>query len=846
MSGNLVIIESGAESSNKDPVVTRQKEEFNEREAIIILYFFKKELEEIGCMANITREPDGPGPTKTLRVEYNEEKAGKVKPALSDLRKKISSIVERKVQIPSLKKRELADFEKEYKDHLDILIIPDIANNSVEIVGKTKGSVEDATQKLKLKLGILQTPDSRTNYQDSGSRGNTATYAGIVSGGSHEKESEKSNIERYRKGKRFHSSPSNSRSGNEPGSSNRGTTSPSRSRSYGAAAADDDFNFTTELSNGFILKVYKASITRLDVNVIVNAANDTMMHGGGVARVISEAAGYDLDDESKNHVDRNGLVKVGENIVTTAGRLPYEAVIHAVGPMWHDYRDKVRCLDDLYDCVYGILQTCRKKAFKTVAMSAISAGIFAVPKSLCADMYVRAASDFSTTLKPSEYPRELHIIDIDTQILQDVQDSLKRWQKDPKSVDQRRTIPEYMKANPHAAGYSSSGGGGGGHRSYRRHRNPRHGGGGWNSEMYHSDGVHGSESRSTGDVPNEGQPLILACKVKKIKDENFKWGGVGKLFVLGQQTTVKIYQGEISKVRSMDAIVCGTGNDLKIRGFIAEALLKAGGDQYKKNYDKMLKKHPPSSINPFDVFKCEGGVNLGAKFVLHAVVRRVVDANEKEIQEYQRCIKNVLQKVKRNDLRKVAIPMLGTGTIQTNTRKLKLCAMALLKALDDYFDKFGDKNEITEIHLVNNKKEVTDILEEVFNEAAGCRRNTGSSKSKNDRDGNKVKGRHSNGGETDAGRQDGQHSSRGRRTYTSNGMETRPTYEKERSHNKTSGNESSHEYDQIRDDPNDELDSSDSDHYEKIGSIPDNPPTVEIPDSQKQEKQRGNLMIIDS
>ena len=103
-------------------------------------------------------------------------------------------------------------------------------------------------------------------------------------------------------------------------------------------SSSGEFRFETTLKGGMLLKVYKASIIRVDVDAIVNAANDTMMHGGGVARVISEAAGYELDRESREYVDRHGQVDVNKNIVTTAGRLRYKGVIHAVGPMWHDYR----------------------------------------------------------------------------------------------------------------------------------------------------------------------------------------------------------------------------------------------------------------------------------------------------------------------------------------------------------------------------------------------------------------------------------------------------------------------------------------------------------------------------
>lgn len=98
-------------------------------------------------------------------------------------------------------------------------------------------------------------------------------------------------------------------------------------------------SFQICFSGKLTLLVYKASILRLEVDVIVNAANERLAHSGGVAYVISKAAGDKLERESKRHVDRYGPVNVTENTVTTAGDLKhYKGVIHAVGPVWYQYR----------------------------------------------------------------------------------------------------------------------------------------------------------------------------------------------------------------------------------------------------------------------------------------------------------------------------------------------------------------------------------------------------------------------------------------------------------------------------------------------------------------------------
>lgn len=190
---------------------------------------------------------------------------------------------------------------------------------------------------LQLSLGILQKSTNRVNRQYS-TGDSKPSYASIVSKDVEGKSSNTSNIAKYKKGQRsFDRSPAQSADNSGSKSYNKSFSNSTSDSSYGAFA-NEDFDFKTELKNGFILKVYKASITSLDVDVIVNAANETMMHGGGVARVISDAAGYELDKQSRDQVERFGSVNVSDNIVTTAGKLHYKAVIHAVGPMWHDYK----------------------------------------------------------------------------------------------------------------------------------------------------------------------------------------------------------------------------------------------------------------------------------------------------------------------------------------------------------------------------------------------------------------------------------------------------------------------------------------------------------------------------
>jgi hypothetical protein len=129
-----------------------------------------------------------------------------------------------------------------------------------------------------------------------------------------------------------------------------------------------------ETGEGLMIKIYTGSITRLDVDCIVNAANEQLMHGGGVAGAISEAAGYDFDEESKRYIERNGPIPVGKCGVTSAGRLPYRYIIHTVRPKWGDYEDKYQYLDDLRESVEVTFREADKLKMKSIAIPVTNSG----------------------------------------------------------------------------------------------------------------------------------------------------------------------------------------------------------------------------------------------------------------------------------------------------------------------------------------------------------------------------------------------------------------------------------------------------------------------------------------
>ena len=122
--------------------------------------------------------------------------------------------------------------------------------------------------------------------------------------------------------------------------------------------------------------IYKEDITKLRVGAIVNAANSRLDHAGGVAYAIARAAGYQLQQDCDAHYRQQGPVSVGRSYTSPGYNLPSTWVVHVVGPMWSQYRDKERCCRDLYQAFVNCLEEADRLEVDSLAIPAISSGIY--------------------------------------------------------------------------------------------------------------------------------------------------------------------------------------------------------------------------------------------------------------------------------------------------------------------------------------------------------------------------------------------------------------------------------------------------------------------------------------
>ncbi|MEP6804577.1 MAG: O-acetyl-ADP-ribose deacetylase [Flavobacterium sp.] len=145
------------------------------------------------------------------------------------------------------------------------------------------------------------------------------------------------------------------------------------------------------------IEILKADITEIKVDAIVNAANTSLLGGGGVDGAIHRKGGKAILDECIQIRNRQGGCKVGEAVVTTAGNLKSKYVIHTVGPVWNGDKDEKSKL--LSDCYQNSLELAVQNEVKTIAFPGISTGIYRLPKDKAAEIAIRSVKNFDKISK---------------------------------------------------------------------------------------------------------------------------------------------------------------------------------------------------------------------------------------------------------------------------------------------------------------------------------------------------------------------------------------------------------------------------------------------------------------
>ncbi|WP_266202546.1 O-acetyl-ADP-ribose deacetylase [Pontibacter kalidii] len=140
------------------------------------------------------------------------------------------------------------------------------------------------------------------------------------------------------------------------------------------------------------IEVRQGDITKVEVGAVVNAANNSLLGGGGVDGAIHRAGGPAILEECKQIRARQGGCPTGEAVITTAGNLPARYVIHTVGPVWNGGRKGEPEL--LANCYRNSLRLAGENSVESIAFPNISTGVYGYPKDKAAKVAVETVKSY--------------------------------------------------------------------------------------------------------------------------------------------------------------------------------------------------------------------------------------------------------------------------------------------------------------------------------------------------------------------------------------------------------------------------------------------------------------------
>ncbi len=140
------------------------------------------------------------------------------------------------------------------------------------------------------------------------------------------------------------------------------------------------------------IQLVQGDITKLKVDAIVNAANSSLMGGGGVDGAIHRAGGPAILEECRQIITWQGRCETGEAVITTGGNLSARFVIHTVGPVWHGGSNNEPIL--LENAYQNSLKLALENEVETIAFPNISTGVYGFPKDKAARIAIKTVIDF--------------------------------------------------------------------------------------------------------------------------------------------------------------------------------------------------------------------------------------------------------------------------------------------------------------------------------------------------------------------------------------------------------------------------------------------------------------------
>ncbi|XP_055965382.1 protein mono-ADP-ribosyltransferase PARP14-like [Sorex fumeus] len=406
----------------------------------------------------------------------------------------------------------------------------------------------------------------------------------------------------------------------------------------------------TDLSPGVSLSVQQGDLTRFPVEVVVNAANEDLNHLKGLAAALSKAAGPELQRDCDRIVKIQGKILPGFAVVSKAGNLPYDHVIHAVGPRWEKAKAQ-KCAYVLKRAVQESLRLAEEHNYRSIAIPAIRPGVLGFPLPQSMEATVLAIMEYFQFHSEQHSLKEIYLIDaaektvkafaetVETQFkvfshllcqpstFQKINSSMPTWKSTSFEGTRSKWPPREPKPTFKPVNHSSK-----------------------QKEVSFNFGNALLKDTLPGTASQP--PVRSAVQAGLRKDHGNKqilWvpGGLKVLMVKGDVQSAKT-----------DVVVNSISSDLELnQGPLSRALLKSAGPELQKELNRAGKI---MTVNVGTVLQT-GGYNLPCLYVLHVVAASWTNDNSHKIMEG--IIRKCLEITENLSLNSITFPAIGTGNL---------------------------------------------------------------------------------------------------------------------------------------------------------------------------------------
>ncbi|XP_065146256.1 uncharacterized protein [Paramisgurnus dabryanus] len=392
------------------------------------------------------------------------------------------------------------------------------------------------------------------------------------------------------------------------------------------------------MPGGVIVLVRKADFCTLNVDAVVNAANEDLQHIGGLAMALLQAAGPDLQECCNRYIKENGRLRPGDAIITEAGRLPCKYVVHAVGPRYSS-SDRHGVVKRLRSAVRESLMQASSKRCSSIAIPVISSGIFGCPLELCTDTIAREVREFIDNQNRSASQSkltEIHLVDNNGTTVNAMAQAVRKYFAD---FSPKMNVPYQSKPSAH----DSTGDRGQGNRGH-----------GHTGQEF---GNHNYELKKHDNRDFERQPHWReGTKFSGGRSESFDGSSVLETKTTKGGLKIILSKGNIQDAKT-DVIVNTISEDLDLRkGAISKAILQAAGHRLQIEVNTTV---PASRLN-YGEMVITDGYNLKCAKVFHVVCPYWRGSEDRVLGQI---IRDCLKKADALQMTSVSFPAIGTGIL---------------------------------------------------------------------------------------------------------------------------------------------------------------------------------------